>query len=484
MNSVLEGLSPVSIFSNFEKICSIPHGTGNTNGIREYIINFAKSKNLDYKVDNVGNVVIYKPASYGYEGHETVVLQSHMDMYCDKSFELDGKFDFNKDSLNICLIDDYIFARGTTLGADDGISIAYILSILSDDSLDHPNIEAVFSTDANDNMKGISSFDFSLISGKKIINLDHNIEGEILTSSAGGSKIKCSFDVNTVEHTGIKYNLVVCGLAGGHSGIEIDKQRANANLLIGRFILYIAKRVPIHIAYLKGGLVDTMIPREAKAEIYIDESDIDIVEDAISDFVNIIEKEYSDVEDNLTIYGENLGIDTSLILDSKSQKMVALVLNDLPDGILKMSRNGDDLVQTSSNCGIMRLDRHHFELFIAIRSMSDSEKEALSDKIKYLTEYLNGCFNIEFDYPAWEFNEDSEFRDLAFDTYQRCFEKNPRLTGFHSGLECGFFHKNIPNADIVSFGPKITGCKTTKERLYVPSAIRTYDFLLEILANC
>jgi len=483
MERVLENLQPSNVLGYFEDICSIPRGTGNMSGIRQFIFDFADRENLEAKTDTAGNIVIYKNATYGYENNEPVIIQAHLDMKCEKSFELEGKFDFCADGLNIATMDDYIFARGTTLGADNGIGVSYILAVLSDKNLDHPRIEAVFTVDAIDEMKGAFELDASLISGKRLINLDHTHENELLTSSAGSRKVRCNLCVSTTEHTGIKYNLVICGLEGGHSGIEIDKGRGNANLLMGRFVHYIAKSVPIKIAYLKGGLDDSVIPREAKTEIFVEEKDAPLVENLISEFVSIIEKEYGDVEDNLTVYGQKIGAETALVLDELSQKKISLILNDLPDGIIKMSRNGDDLVQTSLNCGIMRLSRHIFELFINIRSTVDSEKEALSDRIQYLIEYLGGTFEIVSDYPAWEFSEYSDFRDLAFDMYQRCFEKNPRITGFHSGLECGVFYNRFKGMDIISIGPNIEGMHTTKERINISSLNRTYEYLLEILAN-
>lgn len=484
MSNVLDKLCPSNVFDYFEQICLIPRETGDMEQIVSYIVDFAKDNNLEYKKDNMGNVVIYKEASYGYEDRDTVIIQGHLDMICEKNYDLEYKHDFKKDPLNLAVMDEYIFARGTSLGADDGIAIAYMLAVLSDDSLDHPAIEAVFTVDAQQSLEGAKGFDASLLKGRRMINLDHSVEGEILTSSAGGRKIKCTFPVQVENYTGIKYNLVISGLFGGHSGIEIDKGRGNANLLMGRFVHYIAKRVPIRIGYLKGGLSDNVIPREAKAEIYVEEEYVDKVDELISDFVDIIEKEYGDVEENLTMYGENLGMETSIVLTLVSQKKVGFLINTIPDGIIKMSRNGDDLVQTSLNCGIMRLHRDHFDLIINIRSLAASEKEALSDKLEYLTESVGGQFTVETDYPAWEYVEDSEFREVAFDIYQRCFEKNPRITGFHSGLECGIFFEKIKGIDIVSFGPDILNQNTPKERLYIPSAQRTYELLIEILANC
>ena len=484
MSKALSNLNPADVFEYFEEICAVPRETDSCDGICAYLRNFAGKYGLDFKEDDAHNIVIFKPASFGYEGQEPVILQCHTDIVGEKSYELEGKFDFAKDPITPLAMDDFVFGKGTSLGANDGIAMAYMLSVLADDSLDHPKLEALFTVNKHRGFKGAFALDGSMLTGKRLINLDHTVEGEILTSSAGGRKVKMSFGMKTEEYEGCKFNLVICGLAGGHSGTEIDKCRGNANLLMGRFVHFIGKEVPIRIGYLKGGLVDYTIPREAKAEIYVRNIDEKRTEDLISEFISIIEKEYGDVEDNLTIYGENLGPAKSLVLDLPSQKKVGLVMNDIPDGIIKMSRNGDDLVQTSLNCGIMRLDRHHFELFINIRSTQDCEKKALSDRLQYLTEYLDGEFSVEFEYPAWEYDEDSDFRDIAFDIYQRCFEKNPKLTGFHAGLECGILYDKLGGLDIISFGPNITGADTIKERLSVSSAERCYELLVEILANC
>lgn len=484
MESILTNLYPKNVFEYFNKVSSLHRIPGNNDEIIEFLTNFAITNNLEYKQDLYGNIVIYKNASYGYENHESVILHTNTDMICEKSSELEGKFDFSKDSLNISVMDDYIFSTGTTLGAQSGIGMSYILSILSDNSLDHPAIEAVFTLDAHDNLSGAKNFDISLLKGKKYINPTHIKEGELLTSCAGMRKIKSEISVSTLNYTGVKYNLVICGLVGGNSGNEIDKGRGNANILMGRFVHYIAKNVSLKIGYLKGGLDDNMIPREAKAEIFVSESDIDKVEDLISNFVGIIEREYGDVENNLTVYGQNIGICDALVLDEDSQNKILLVLNDLPDGVIKMSRNGDDLVQTSLNCGIMRLSRSKFELYINIKSLLDSEKEALSDRIQYLTNYMDGSYEIESDCSAWEYNYDSDLRDLAFEVYQRCFERNPHLTGYHSGLEAGVFYNRIDGIDIICFGPDIDACNTIKEQVYIPSVEKNYEFLTEIIANC
>lgn len=484
MSEILKNLSPENVFEYFERICSVPRETGNSQGIRSFLLDFAHENNLECYVDDADNVVIYKDASAGYENEDSIALQCHTDMICDKSYELEGRMDFSKDPLNLETMDDYIFSRGTSLGSIDGIAMAMILAVLSDDTLDHGRLEAIFLANKHDDFDGAFRFDVSKISSKRLINLGHNAEGELLTSSSGGCKVHMSFDMETQEYEGNRFNLVVCGLAGGHAGREMDKCRGNANLLIGRFVLYISKEVPLKIGYLKGGLSTRFIPREAKAEIYVEDQYVEKVESLINSFVRIIEKEYMDVEENLTIYGENLGKSKSSVLKEEYSKKVLLVLNDIPDGIIKMSRNGDDLVQTSLNCGILRLNSNSFELFINIRSTVDCEKEYFVDKLCYLTSYLEGECETISDYPAWEYKADSDFRDNAFGIYQRCFERNPKLTGYPAGMECAILAKGIDDLDIIAFGCNVANPDTFKERLFIPSVANCYDLLTEILADC
>lgn len=481
MGEVLKGLIPGRVFYYFEEICQIPHESGNTQALTAFIIEFAKNHELKFYTDDIGNVVIYKNAYPGYEDHKSVILQGHIDMVCEKNYDLEGRFDFAKDPLNLVVMEDYVFAKGTSLGADDGIAVAYMLAILETDNVKAPAIEAVFTVDEENGMKGALELDCSVLNSKQMINLDHEVEGEILTCSAGGRRVRCSFPVETVELSGVRYDIVLCGLAGGHSGMEIDKGRGNANLLMGRLLHTITKNFNFHLVNLVGGLTDSAIPREAKAEILIDEENVDALEDIISNFSDIIQNEYDGIEDNITLYGQNMGYVTKNVLTRQSKKRIGFLLNTIPDGIIRMSRYGEDIVQTSLNSGIMKLTENEFILIVNMRSLVASEKEALSDKVQYLVEAIGGTYTIETDYPGWEYSEESELREIAFEAYQRTFSRNPRMLGFHAGLECGAFFEKIKGLDIIAIGPDIIGIHTPKENLSVLSTERVYDYLLNLL---
>ena len=483
MERVLQDLKPERVFRYFEEISAIPRQSGKCEMISDYIVDFAKSHDLEYVKDTMSNVVIRKKSSRDNDTRPVVILQGHMDMVCEKSFDFESKHDFGKDGLKLCVLDDFIYAKGTTLGADDGIALAYMLSLLEDDTLDLPPIEAVFTVDEEDGMKGAAAFDASLLEGKYLINLDHEVEGEILTCCAGGKRVKCTLPVKYEEASGIAYDIIICGLCGGHSGIEIDKGRGNANLLLGRILHNITKQMPFYIRYIGGGLTDSAIPREAKAEIIIDKENVDLLESIVEKYSRIICNEFEGIEENMMIYAENKGEDTCMCLSGESKRRIGFLLNTVPDGIIKMSRKNDGLVRTSLNSGIMKLSDNEFSLIINMRSLAESEKEALADKIEYLTESAGGTYCEEYDYPAWEYEPDSRLRDIAFDSYQRMYGRNPKLRGFHSGLECGVFFKKIPGIDIISFGPDIANIHTPKERVSISSCVRVYEYLIDILKS-
>lgn len=478
---LLDNLQPQSVFRFFEDICAIPHGSGNTEAISAYVIDFAKVRELACVSDQLGNVIVFKGGSKGFEHSEPVILQGHMDMVCELNFDQGVKHDFKKDGLKLSLTDEFVFAKGTTLGGDDGIAVAYMLALLDGDYA-HPPIECVFTVDEETGMYGAHGLETSYLKGRRMLNLDNEREGEIMTSCAGGRKVLCKVPVRYCEKQGVKCNLVICGLQGGHSGVEIDKYRGNANLLMGRLLHFVGQRLPFDLAALNGGLQDNAIPREAKAQILIHESCLQKLEEAVSMFQDILINEYSAIENNITVYCEAGETVQKPVLTPKTKERAIFLLMTIPDGISKMSMKTDHLVQTSSNAGIMRLNDGFFELIAAIRSSVTSEKEALSDKMQYLTETIGGTFTVESDYPAWEYAEESGLREVLIDVFQKYYGRNPHLVGIHAGLECGIFYEKMPGIDIVSFGPTIEAIHTPKERMNIASVKRTWEFLLALLA--
>ncbi|MCR5509059.1 MAG: aminoacyl-histidine dipeptidase [Lachnospiraceae bacterium] len=481
---VLEGLKPEKVFHFFEEICSIPHGSGNTGAIAGYCKDFADKRGLYCVKDDYNNVLIKKNASKGREKCEPLMLQGHLDMVCEKNFDSDPRFDFSKDPLRLSVMDDYIYAKGTTLGGDDGIAVAYMLAILDDDKISHPALECLFTSDEETGMIGMTNFDASSIKATRMINIDNEREGEILVSSAGGRKVKCHIPVRYISGSGLSYDIIICGLLGGHSGSEIDKYRGNANLLMGRLLHYLSSRVKYELYYLKGGLQDNAIPREAKASVIIDPKDAAVFEDAITGFEMTVINEYRGIENNITIYCEAGETVNERVLSDKTKERVIFLLMTIPDGITKMCPESANIVQTSSNAGIMRLRDDYFSLIISIRSSISSEKEALSDKIRYLTETIGGEYIIESDYPAWEYSENSGLRDMVVKVYKELFGRDPHVTSIHAGLECGIIFDKVKGMDIVSIGPDIDDIHTPKEKLSISSTERTWRLLLRIMEMC
>lgn len=476
----LTELKPARVFKFFEEICGIPHGTGHTDGLSDYIEELAKKLSLRYLRDNFGNLVIYKDACLGNEG-ETIVLQEHLDMAAGRDTGLIIRQDEKEKRSELSVIDDYIYARGTVLGADGGIGIAYILALLEAQDISHPPIEALFTVDADAGMKGVREMDLSVIKGRRMINFGHFNEGEILMGCAGERRISCEVPVRYESEFGTLYDIVICGLNGGHSGLEIDMYRGNANMMMGRLLHYIDLYMDYSLAYLKGGKSYNHIPREAKASILIKTEDADKLETLIDRFNEELLKEYRFIEDNLTIYCENKDELVENVLTEKTKQRVIFMLLALPDGIVKMNPEYKDIVQTSSNAGMMSLERNSFVMHISIRSLLSSEKHALCDKFKFLTETIGGKFHVTVNYHAWEYQERSALRESLIYVYFRMYNENPKLTMIHSGLECGIISDKIRDMDIVSIGPTIENVNTDKERLCISSVERTWDFLVRLL---
>jgi len=478
---MLENLKPQDVFHYFEEICAIPHGSYNTKEISNYVVNIAKKHNLEYIQDDVNNVIVYKPGSIGFEDKEPIMLQGHLDMVCEKNFETDARFDFESDKLKLAVMDDYVYAKGTTLGGDDGIGVAYMLALLTDDELIAPPLECVFTVDEEIGMIGAHALDVSKLKSKMLINLDNEEEGEILTSCAGGRKAFLSVPIRKVERKGIKYNIVICGLVGGHSGVEIDKYRGNANLIMGRLLHFISTKVYYDLITISGGLADNAIPRECNAEILVNEKEIDKLEGIISEFEQTIKNEYRTVEKNMMIYCENIDESTEKVLTPKTKERLIFLLMTLPDGVQRMSPETPSLVQTSSNVGIIKCSKENFEVIISVRSSVTSEKEALATKIRYLVETIGGTCVEEGDYPAWEYRENSKLRDTTINCYKKIYNAEPSVLGIHAGLETGIFYQKIKGLDIVSFGPEVLNIHTPKEKLNISSVERVYTLIKEIL---
>lgn len=474
----LENCEPKRVFYYFEEICKIPHGSGNTKAISDYLTGFAKEQGLDYIQDDMNNVVIFKPATPGYEDAPAVIIQGHMDMVCEK--RPDVEHDFTKDPLNISVKDGFVTANGTTLGGDDGIAVAYGLALLESKDLAHPALEVLITVDEEIGLLGAKDFDCSILKGKRLINLDSEAEGSLWISCAGGLTAISAIPVQRVEAEGDKVQVKITGLMGGHSGAEIDKKRANANILMGRFLYTLQKTTDYEIIVMEGGQKDNAITRECVAELLC--ADAAAVKACAQTVEKGLREEYTNSDEGITIEVADLGEAKANVLHPTSKSKILFYLMEVPFGIQKMSGSIEGLVETSTNIGIMKLDEEGFVASSSVRSSVGAASDALSDKICYLTEFLGGEYTVQGAYPAWEYRKESPLRDKMIEVYEKTYGEKPEVVAIHAGLECGLFYEKIEGLDCISLGPNMKDIHTSEEVLDIASTERVWKYLVKVLA--
>ncbi len=477
--AVLENLEPKKVYKYFEEICGIPHGSYNTKQISDYLVEFAKSKDLKYIQDEANNVIIYKEGTAGYENSDPVMLQGHMDMVCEK--ENDCDIDFEREGLRLQCDGKAITAKGTTLGGDDGIAVAYALAILDSEDIPHPPLEVVITVDEEVGMLGAAKIDASVLKSKVMLNIDSEEEGVLLVSCAGGMTSECVIPVeyqsNLKGKTG--YKISVAGLLGGHSGVEIDKNRANANKVLGRVLYAISKEVSMCLACVDGGLKDNAIPRESHAYITFDEADFDKVHELISKIEDALKNEYMYTDSDIKLNIEKASVKKAMSPASTNKVITALYC--YPNGIMRMSSDIEGLVQSSLNMGVLLTDEDNVIFRFSVRSSVETEKIDIGNQLRCLTEALGGNYSETGSYPAWEYKQDSRLRNIMKKIYEDMFNDVPDIQAIHAGLECGLFAGKLPGLDCISYGPRIDDIHTPAETLYVDSVKRMWDYTLEVL---
>ncbi|MDO4166748.1 MAG: aminoacyl-histidine dipeptidase [Eubacteriales bacterium] len=488
---ILSALEPVQVFQYFEEICGIPHGSSNTKAISDYCVNFAKEHGLRYLQDEYNNVMIWKDGTAGYEKSAPVMLQGHMDMVCEK--EADCAIDFTKDGLTLQLVDGVISAKGTTLGGDDGIAVAYALAILASEDIPHPPLEVVFTVDEEIGMLGAAALDASPLQARTMLNLDSEEEGYLLVSCAGGITTTAHLPVAREQVSGELMTVTVTGLQGGHSGVEIDKGRANACQLLGRTLYLLRDKFRFQIRSIQGGQKDNAIPREAvvalvligkagEGEEITGEQLIFSFQESLAAIQKIYENEYQLTDPGVRLLCESEGSDTvddGMTLVSTAG-VIAMLVN-LPGGIQKMSFAMEGLVQTSLNLGILKSEPEEVTASFSVRSSVETEKMELVARIRCLMEMLGGTVTNMGEYPAWEYRQDSPLRDLMIKVFREQYGYEPVVQALHAGVECGLFAGKLSGLDCVSFGPDMQDIHTPKESMNVDSVRRTWEYTLEIL---
>lgn len=479
---MLQTLKPERVFYYFEEISKIPRASWHTGEIASYLENFAASHQLSCQRDEYDNIALFKKASPGYEDLPTVILQGHTDMVAEQ--EEGWHHDFQKDGLHLCVEDDYVRADHTTLGADDGIAIAYALAILEDNSLPHPPLEVLLTSNEEVALTGAENLDPSMIRGKYLINLDSEEEGFLLCGCAGGMNVESHIPVRyTDPATAHCFKVTLSGLKGGHSGQEINKPRANANKLMGRFLFELKEKIPCLLVSLNGGQKHNVIAAGANAVIAVDPDTKNDLSAMIKTFQDTLRREYAGEDEDIVVQYADLGEQEVSALHPVSMEKIVFFLIHQPHGVIKMSGTIADMPETSANAAVISLDENEFLALTSIRSSLESAKECVGSQIGYLTEFLGGEYVKNGCYPAWEYEENSPLRDLACHVYQEMFQKPLQVITIHAGLECGLLKDKAPGLDCISLGPDILDIHSPRERLSISSTKRMWEYLLALLKN-
>ena len=480
----LTNLEPKNVWYFFEEISKVPRPSKKEEKIIAYLLNFAKEHNLESKRDKIGNILIKKPSSPGMENRKTVILQSHMDMVCEKNSDV--KFDFDKDPIKLVIDGEWLKADGTTLGADDGIGMAAQLAILADNSIQHGTLECLFTVDEETGLTGAFEIQPNFFDGEILLNLDSEDEGEIFIGCAGGatSKAYYEYDKDKIPEDSTAYTLKISGLKGGHSGDEIHKGIGNSVKIANRFLYHITNEFETGLYKFNGGNKHNAIPREAEIIFTIEKEYQNLLIKYFEDFRNEIIQEIGNIEPKIKIELTETGL-PDYIIDFDTQVLLTYVLYAYPHGVHAWSKTIENLVETSSNLAAIEFSKNEQKITITA-----SHRSSLNSGIKDITNMAEAVFELgeaDFEtsgaYPGWAPNKNSEILKIAEKTYLQLYNKKPLVKAIHAGLECGLFLEKYPNLDMISFGPTLRNVHSPDEKVEIKTVKLWYDHLIEILKN-
>ena len=472
--SVLSNLEPKAVFTFFEELCAIPHGSGHTKAISDYLAAFGRARGLETHQDAANNVIIKAPGTPGYEQSAPVIVQGHMDMVCAKA--PDCAKDMEREGLDLAVEGDTVLARGTSLGGDDGIAVAMALALLDAKDLPHPLIEAVFTVDEEIGLLGAAALDVSHLRGRRLINIDSEEEGVFTVGCAGGATARCVLPVTRTACAGHVMTVTVSGLRGGHSGSEIHKGRGNASILLGRIL---NRAGDIRLVSADGGMFDNAIMREVSATVIT--GDPDSLQALCAQMDADFRGELRATDPDVAVTCVPCREVPDLPMDGESTRRCVCLLTCVPNGVQVMSADMPGLVQTSLNLGILATGRNSMEVSFSVRSSVESQKNMLLDRLECLTAQLGGSVDVTGNYPGREYAPESPLRELMVEVYREQYGREPEVGAIHAGLECGLFAGKIPGLDSVSFGPDLSDVHTCHERLHIASTQRTWKLLCEVL---
>ena len=475
-------LEPKEVFDFFSQVNKVPRPSKKEEQMIEFLENFGKSLNLETKTDEAGNVLIKKPATAGYEHCKTVVIQSHMDMVCEKNADVD--FDFMKDSIKTEIDGQWLKAKGTTLGADDGIGVAMELALLASSEIEHGDIECLFTRDEETGLSGAEAIKPGFITGDYLLNLDSEDEGQIFVSCAGGCKTEARFKVKkeAVPSDFFFFTVSIKGLTGGHSGDDINKKRANANKLLARFLYNSNEKYDFRLCDIQSGGLHNAIPREGYAVCAIPMKDKENIRVDFNIFASEVEEEYASTEKTMSFVLQSCDSQPEVITKDISTHLFAS-LQALFNGIFAISQDLDWLVETSSNLASVRLEGDIIRCITSQRSSLLSARNNVSSAVRAVFSLAGADVETGEGYPGWKMNPKSEILKIAEVAYNKLFAKEPKILAIHAGLECGLFSEKYPHLDMISFGPTLRGVHSPDERLLIPTVKMVWEHLLEILRN-
>ncbi len=476
-------LKPACVFEQFARINEIPRPSKHEGRMIEFLKEFGASRGLETKVDETGNVLISKPATPGYENRKTVILQSHMDMVCEKLVDLD--FDFHKDAIQTYVDGEWLKAKGTTLGADDGIGVAIELAILDSNDLEHGPIECLFTVDEETGLTGAMGMKAGFMTGDMLINLDSEDEGQIFVSCAGGMTTDATFSFTKEDAPSGYFFMKVAlkGLVGGHSGDDINKKRANAIKILTRFLYKQQNKFDLRLASFNAGKLHNAIPRDGVAIIAVPENKKEEVRADWNIFMSQVEEEFHVTENAMEFSMESVAAEK--VLPAEASQRIIRALQAVDNGIFAMCQDEALawMVETSNNVASVVTTDTEVKIVASQRSNVMSNLENQANTVRATFELAGAAIKQKDPYPAWKMNPDSKLTKAVVDTYKKLFGKEPKVLGIHAGLECGLFSEKYPNLDMVSFGPTLRGVHSPDERLHIPTVQMVWDHLLEVLKN-
>lgn len=470
----------IAIFKYFEEISKIPRGSFNEEKISDYLVEFAKEHHLEYFQDDMKNIIIYKDGTLGYENHPPVMLQGHIDMVCEKDY--DYNHDFENDPLKLYVEDGYLHAKGTTLGADDGYAISYMLAILESKDIAHPPLDCVFTVQEEVGMLGVRNLKADKIRAKRMISMDTGNEAVTCVSSSGGRRVTVTKELGLINNDWDTYKLKIEGLLGGHSGKYISKERGNANKIAFRMLQHLSKKANIRLVNVVGGLKANAIARECVVEFAVDTS-LSVVQQIFENTMAQIKTELEFSDPNLTYSLNKLSKKVPVSFDEKTSQEAVDLIYLLPDGFKAKSMVIDDLTTISLNLGQVELTDNSIKCHYLIRSPLTSAREELTNEIKLLSSLLNARVQIESDYPGWNYEANSFMRDILKEVIKERLGIDMITQASHGGLEIGILKGLIPELDIITIGPECSGAHTPEEKMNLNSFLKMYEVLKLILAK-